>query len=1271
MPVLGSSEESAVHFLRMLPMISHCWRSWTDAKIVALLAIIALAAGIGCTTAIFTVVNGVLLKPLPYSYSERWMALFGGSTLDAQADRYSALSLSDLTDYQQRTHSFDVFGWYKLTSDFNLTSVGQVEHIEGSEVSPSLLDNVGVSAILGRVFQDSDGEHAAVISSRLWKRLGEDPGIAGKSITLNGQLYTVTGVMPAWFQLPIVSVAKGDLHNDVWIPVNSPKDEATRRNYGAYGGYARLRPGVTVAQARADVKRVAAEIAKENTGRDSSYTATLFALQEFVIKDIRPFLMLFLGAASLLLLVTCANVAGLLVAKSVSRAHEIAIRIALGARKSQLALQFILEGSLISLAAVCLGLLISVGVTRLVLSLAAEYIPRVYAISADGVVVLFAVGLAGLTALLPALAPLWQAVHIQPNEVLSNGVRASADARSRRLSRSLVITEIAFAFLLLSVSGLLISELQTLQHRSPGFDPDHLLTFQLNVPSDQYLSAGEFQAHQDGLLKAIQALPGVSNAAFANQLPLDGCCLSINLYPEGQPPNSDFAQPVSFIVISPGYFKTLRIPLEKGRLLSDRDNNEDIVPVVIDEAAATRYWSNRDPIGAFGRVGGPEGTRFTVVGVVGNVRNEGLGEDTRPEIYVLNALSPVSEMRFVVRSELSLASLVPAIRNSAQSVDPNRAIYSVRTMDAIVQGSLTPQRFDSMVVTVFALVAMLMALLGIYSITSYFVRERTVEIGTRMALGAVRRDLLNLVVGDGLRMAAYGILIGIPVAVGATWLVMRFLHLHHVSALPYAYSGGAIGGLAAVASLFPAWRATLLLPMAAIRNESESLWRASRRLFADRPHRETPKEPPSTFVPALLTEFVDASRRADCFSEALALALSDLREKIRSQSAMLFEKVGASDSGYHCRAASPESVAVGAIPADGFLLRRIKFHNSPLAFAPDELDTVLRWAFEQRRGYIPEIECLKQIGMRLAVCLQTKDEIFGLLILGSPLGRSLYTPADEDVIQISAQQLALMIENAHLTDRVLEQEKIRRDVALAAEVQEKLLARKWMEAGTGSLAAFTLPARSVGGDCYDFLELGDGAFGIALADVAGKGIAAALIMAVVQASLRIIASERRLSLSALGAKINNFLYQSTDSNSYVSFFYAELQAEERHLRYINAGHNPPFLVRALESNSRSYTSIEELKTGGTVMGMFPSASYETGFVKLHPGDVMLAFTDGVTEALNPSGDEFGEDRLGSLLCRVAHMSAEQIISCISHELRIWMANAPQADDLTFLVLKMN
>ncbi len=1249
----------------MFTILSQSWRSWRSAKGLALLAVMALAVGIGCATAIFTVVNAVLLAPLPYTEGDRWVILFGGSTLinGTEQGGISGLSIADLEDYQQRSHSFDVFGWYLIFSDFNLTSPGEPQHIQGVEVTPSLIDNVGVNPTRGRLFRNSDGPNVAVVSSRLWKRLG--PGIIGRSITLDGQAYTVLGAMPPWFALPVSGVSSENVHTDVWIPLKMPQGEAARRGRSAYAGYARLKPGVSVGQARADAKRVASEIAKEDPrNHERSYTAVLLGLREFVTKQIRPVLLLLFAAASLLLLITCANVAGLLVARSVGRAREIAVRVALGGGQGQLGLQFFFESLFVAIGAAILGIAASVALVRLIVSLAADFIPRADQISTNWTVALFAVAIGSVAALLSSLAPLWQAVRARPNEVLNEGVRSSASARSRRLSHSLVVAEIALAFTLLAVSALLLSQLEQLNRVWPGFDPNHLVTFEVSVSGTRGMNTKEHFAYEQRTLRALETVPGVSSAAVANQLPLQGCCITTTLFPERRAPSPDIDHSIAFVVASPTYFQTMRIPLERGRFLNEHDTNENPVYIVIDEATAKRFWPNRDPVGAFGRVSAPDGDRVQVVGVVGNVRNDGLDSATRPELYVLNALAPMDPMQFMVRSSLPPSSFIPAIRRAVRSTDPTQPIYNVHTMKQVESNSLTFQRIDSTVVGFFACAALLMAALGVYGVTSYSVRQRTVELGTRMALGATARDLLRLIVGSGLRMAAYGIAIGALAVAFATWLLARFFHLHEIGLLPYAWSVAIIAALAMFASLFPAWRAALLSPMVAIRNDGR------RSVSSVYPAVEDDRGAP--FEPTLLTEFVEASRRSDSFSEALRAALSTLCRKVQAESAMLLENMSRRE--YSCVAAATQHGPVHcSIPANGFLVNRLKFYPAPLAFAPADLDSSLRWAAEQKPQHVPEFETLKQHNVRLAIALRTKNEILGLLLFGLPIGRESFRSADKQLLAACADQFALMIENARLTERILEQEKLRRDVALAAEVQKRLLPRESPETAASSFAAFTLPVRSVGGDYYDFLNIGDHRIGIALADVAGKGVPAALIMAVVHASLRILASERNISLPELAAKMNRFLHGSTGSNSYATFFYAQIDEQRRQLHYVNAGHNPPYLVRTLESSSGdgSSVAIEELKTGGTIIGMFPTASYEEATLDLDSGDVLLAFTDGVTEALNSNEEEFGGERLKELVRGLAHLPVEEMTARISQELRNWIGEAPQHDDMTFVVMKVN
>jgi sigma-B regulation protein RsbU (phosphoserine phosphatase) len=336
---------------------------------------------------------------------------------------------------------------------------------------------------------------------------------------------------------------------------------------------------------------------------------------------------------------------------------------------------------------------------------------------------------------------------------------------------------------------------------------------------------------------------------------------------------------------------------------------------------------------------------------------------------------------------------------------------------------------------------------------------------------------------------------------------------------------------------------------------------------------------------------------------------------------------------------------------------------------PGDFDSWLRWAHEARPSAVPEIEALQAAGARVIVALRAKDEMLGILILGPPLDRDRYTATERAILRQCGEQLTLMIENARLTARVVEQEKLRRDLALASEVQRRLLPERPPDFDFAAISAFSVPARSVGGDYYDFLDLGNHRVGIALADVAGKGVAAALIMAVVQASLRIVAAEGETSLPALAARINEYLHRSTSSKSYATFFYAQLDEASRQLRYVNAGHNPPYLLR--QSDGNAGVEIRELNVGGMVLGLFPEIAYEEATVELQRGDVLIAFTDGVTEALNAAEEEFGEARLKDLIRGMLHLSAAKISSELSEALRRWIRDTAQYDDLTFVVIKVN
>jgi predicted permease len=1246
----------------MAPFLSQAWQSWKSAKATALLVVLAFTVGIGSATAIYAVIHSLLLKPLPYAHGERFVSVLGGSLKDPYS--LSGLNLNEVRQYQGM-RSFDAFGWMQFT-DYNLTAPGQPQFLNGIGVTPELANSLGVNPRVGRWFRDLAGGPVAVISHRLWLRLGSDAAIVGKTITLSGTMYTVTGVMPAGFTLPLAGT-RDETQIDVWVPLD-PSGAGQDPNSGDKFGYARLRPGATVVQARAEAKRIAREIAQRDPATRQDYTAHVDSLRELTTKDIKPLLWLLFGAALLLLLVTCANVAGLLLARSVARARETAVRVALGAGLRQLAAQYFLEGLLVGLPGAAGGLLFGFALVRTLVAFARPISARVDEIAMDWPVMAFAIGTAFAACAFTSMAPLWQAARTQPNEVLSEGVRASAGARSGRLSRAFVVAEVALAFVLLAVGTVLVSEIYRVTRVSPGFDPNRLLTFQLSFAPEGIPGKPSQFAYHSRLLDAVEAVPGVSGAAAVNQLPLN-CCWGTKIYQEGASPNPSTGETVVYLPVSRDYFRTMGIPLRQGRLLTEHDNNEKLLPVVINQAAVKRYWPDRDPLGVFGRLGNPKGNRFQVVGVVGDIKNKGLDTATVPEVYLSSAVAAMNPIHFVVRSALPPATLIPAVRSAIQHVNPAQPIYEVEMMTDVVRESVFLKLLSASVMGFFALAALLMATLGTYGVVSYSVRQRTVEMGTRMALGATSRDLLYLVCGSGLRMAAYGVVIGSFAAAAAVWLLVRELRMDSPGVLPFVLSAAIVASIALASSLFPAWRATLLSPLVAIRNEPGSMWESARqgvsRFFeswtAAGAHGED--LPPSPDA-ELMTALVDASRQAAGFREAIRAALDALRANIGAESALLLEGVAGED--YRATASIPDrGFGAYSIPRDGLLSNRLRAYGAPLPITAGDLDTARRWAEESKPEHLAEIATLEATGARLAVALRTNKEVLGVLLVGPPTGREQYSRAEKRVLRGCADQFALLVENARLTDRVVQQEKVLRDLALAAEVQKRLLPRQGLETAMASLTGLNLPARSVGGDYYDFLELSGDHTGIALADVAGKGIAAALIMSVVQASLRVISSEPDIELPQLAAKMNYFLYQSTGPNSYATFFYAQLDQHTRELRYVNAGHNAPYLLRA-----GGASPVEELTTGGTIIGMFPQTRYEEGTLALNTGDVLIVFTDGVTEALNPADEEFGEDRLKELLRTVGPLPIEEMSARIAEELKNWIQDAAQYDDLTFVLMKV-
>jgi putative ABC transport system permease protein len=1118
--------------------------------------------------------------------------------------------------------------------------------------------------------------------------------------------------MPPAFRLPIASLGMGRGNTEVWIPLDRTENSRNRGS-SQYYAYARRKRGISLEQAQADVRRVAAIVAASDPARYQFYTANVVGLRESAADSLRPPLLILLAGAGLLLVIACANVATLLLARSVARARETAIRVALGASRRQLALRYFAEGALVSVTGAAAGVGLSVILVRSILAAASLFVPRVDLVGIDWKVLGFSVVVAMATGVLAGLAPLWQAMRTAPNAVLSEGVRASAGAPARRLSKAFVVAEIALAFTLLTTSAILVVHLRNLGRVSMGFDPDNVVAFGLTLPRrtpDPRLSAEarsaerrrlaeQRLAEQARLIDALRQTPGVTGVSFASQLPGIGCLGGANFSLEGRP--ADAAPERACLVnTAPDFFPTMRIPLREGRLLNEADNllwrgkdevgdRRDIaIPTVINEAAARAFWADRSPIGAFARFSGSNGSWLEVIGVVGDTRNNGRNRPAMPEFYP--RAGNVNSTNVVVRSELPADQLIAAVRRTIRQADPTLTIGEVRTMNDLLGDTLQLERLSSLVMTLFGLAALLMATLGIYGVMSYFVRQRTMELGTRMALGASHRDLVALVLGGGLKLSLAGVAVGSIGLVGGVWLLVRYLEVANFGWLPFAASTAVVALVATGAASVPAWRTTLISPMAAMREQPPSVWQWARQRMERtiRGVREAVgggDDGGSDISAAdVLTAFVDAARSADSYTGALHAVLASVCDELKVESAALLERRDGSppeerrqgvpgDREYRCLvAAGAMEAAAPAVAADGFLITRLRSYPLPLPFAPNELDALSEWAAAHRQERLVEIRALAAAGVGLAVPLRTRSEILGVLLLGERAKGDSFSSHEKQVLRACADQFALMIENARLTDRVVEQETLRRDIALASDVQRRLLPDAPPRDEGADFAAVSVPARRIGGDYYDFVELRDRAIGIALADVSGKGVAAALIMSVVQASLRIISSEGDVSPPRLVARMNQFVHRSTPGSKYATFFYAQLDERRRRLRYVNAGHNAPYLLRAARPSTADSApaEIEQLSVGGTVVGMFPDMDYQEATVELCAGDVLLAFTDGVPEAHNPEDEEFGEERLQQLLRQTAHLPADEISARISAEMKDWIRDAEQYDDLTFIVMKV-
>jgi putative ABC transport system permease protein len=785
-------------------------------------AVVALALGIGANTAIFSVVNAVLLRPLPFKHPEQLVTLWENAAhLGFPKDTPSP---ANFLDWQKQAQSFTGMAAMAERS-FNLTGVGEPERLEGRRVSANLFDLLGVPALIGRTFvadDDRPGTHVVLLSHSLWqRRFGSDPGVIGRALTLNGESYTVIGVMPAFVQLPGYSTRSDQL----WVPIAFPPEEASQRGNHFLEVIARLKPGITLQQAQVEMETIAARLAQQYPVYNTRRGAVVVPLHEQIVGDIKPALLILLGAVGFVLLIACANVANLLLARAAVRQKEIALRLALGASRSRLTRQFLTESVLLAMLGAGLGLLLAIAGIHILGTFIPSSISQVQAISIDGTVLIFTALVAVLTGIAFGLAPAIHGSHLNLNDTLKESGRdSSGGVRGHRARGLLVIGEVAVSFVLLIGAGLLINSFLHLRKLDPGFRADHLLTMKVDLSEVKYPDRDHRGTFFDEVIRRVHALPGVQSAAVANNLPLTYNGDSMGISVEGLPdPPPDQQPDVIYRVVGPGYFATMGIPIIRGRDFTDQDKGDSKDVVVISEKTAQHFWPGQDPIGKRLKPSSSTSTSpwREVIGVVKDVRQNDLIAPTKMEMYLnYRQLRNVPANALVVRTSIEPMSLAGSVRNTIWAVDKDQAVADIDTMDHILAEAVARQRFSMFLLGFFAVVALVLASVGIYGVMSYSVAQRTREIGIRMALGAQAAAVLRSVLGYGAILTALGIAGGISLAVPGGRLVRSLLFgVAPLDPVAIVVAGVTLAAAALVACYVPARRATKVDPLVALRSE--------------------------------------------------------------------------------------------------------------------------------------------------------------------------------------------------------------------------------------------------------------------------------------------------------------------------------------------------------------------------------------------------------------------------------------------------------------------
>jgi len=801
------------------------FRTLTRKPGFTLVAIIALALGIGANTAIFSVINTILLQPLPYKDSERLVTINHDYP---KINLKASVSAIGYTHYRDNAKSFESVA-AMTGGSFNLTGGGDPERLNGSPVTHNFFSALGASAALGRVFlpeEDQPGKNKVVVLSHaFWqRRFGGDRSLVNKNITLNDESYTVVGVMPPGFQF---GREFGQVM-DLWTPIAFTPDQLSynRLTNEFLFIIARLKPGVTVGQAQAELDTIAANLRQQYlpwAATRNEWGLTTESLRELVIGEIRRALWILMGIVGLVLLIACANVANLLLARAADRQKEMAIRTALGAGRWRVVRQLLTESALLAVAGGAVGLLLAwLGIKALV-NVDQAQIPRAYQIGLDWRVLAFTLGVSLLTGIIFGLVPALQISKTDLHETLKEGGRSGSGGARAWVRNTLVVVEMALALVVLVSAGLLMRSFWRLQQVNPGFAPQNVLSMSLGLPLTKYREPAQRDNFYKELLQRIRALPGVQSAGATSILPMGGDNSSGSFRIEGRviPPGQSSPHGDRWAATT-GYFSTMKIPIVRGRFFDERDTMESQPVAIIDETMARKYWADEDPLGKRITFQGGQNNPIwrEIVGIVGHVKHKGLEGESRVQYYIPHSQVQNSNMNLVVRTSADPSSLTGAVRGAIGGLDKDLPVFRVKTMEQFVSDSMAQRRFAMTMVGIFASVALALAAVGLYGVLSYSITQRSHEIGIRMALGAQVRDVLRLVVGQGMLLALAGVVLGSVAAFLLTRLMANLLfNVAPSDPLTYATIAFLLTLVALLACFVPARRATKVDPIDALRYE--------------------------------------------------------------------------------------------------------------------------------------------------------------------------------------------------------------------------------------------------------------------------------------------------------------------------------------------------------------------------------------------------------------------------------------------------------------------